>query len=134
MTDLAGRPIGRPHHLEPEDGTLRESDARTGFPWVNAWADKRRARRVERAAEAMSGMDYLMSTPRKVVTIYLPLTIIVFVLLFPFYWMFLTAIKPNAQLVDMTRPTIPTGSRIRRSSTSRRSSSRPIISTGCGTR
>lgn len=48
----------------------------------------------------MSGTDYLMSMPRKVVTIYLPLSIIVFVLLFPFYWMFITAIKPNAQLVD----------------------------------
>jgi len=103
MTDLAGRPLGRSHHLEPEDGTLRESDARTGFPWFNAWADRRRARRAESAAEAMSGMDYLMSTPRKVVTVYLPLSIIVFVLLFPFYWMALTAIKPNAQLVDMEK-------------------------------
>ncbi len=52
MTDLAGRPIGRSHRAAPEDGTLRESDARTGFPWVNAWADRRRTRRAERAAEA----------------------------------------------------------------------------------
>ncbi|MEJ8573763.1 carbohydrate ABC transporter permease [Microbaculum marinum] len=46
-------------------------------------------------------MDYLMSTPRRVITVYIPLAIIVFVLLFPFYWMFITSIKPNEQLVDL---------------------------------
>ncbi|WP_436642108.1 carbohydrate ABC transporter permease [Microbaculum sp. FT89] len=50
---------------------------------------------------SQTGMDYLMSTPRKVVTIYVPLAIIVFVLLFPFYWMFITSIKPNEQLVNL---------------------------------
>ncbi|HTF01732.1 MAG TPA: carbohydrate ABC transporter permease, partial [Bradyrhizobium sp.] len=39
------------------------------------------------------GMSYLQSVPRRLVTLYLPLAIIVFVLLFPFYWMGLTAIK-----------------------------------------
>ncbi len=34
------------------------------------------------------------------ITIYLPLAIFVFILLFPFYWMSLTAIKPNAELLD----------------------------------
>ena len=34
-------------------------------------------------------------------TLYLPLSIIVFVLLFPFYWMALTAIKPDEQLLDL---------------------------------
>lgn len=44
------------------------------------------------------GMNFLDSIPRRVVTIYLPLFIIVVVLLFPFYWMALTAVKPNEQM------------------------------------
>ena len=47
------------------------------------------------------GMSYLQSVPRRLVTLYLPLTIIVVVLLFPFYWMGLTSIKPDNQLLDM---------------------------------
>jgi len=47
------------------------------------------------------GMSYLQSVPRRLVTLYLPLSIIVFVLLFPFYWMGLTAIKPDEQLIDL---------------------------------
>jgi multiple sugar transport system permease protein len=46
------------------------------------------------------GMDYLVSLPRRVVTVYLPLAIFLFVLLFPFYWMALTSFKPNAELYD----------------------------------
>lgn len=34
------------------------------------------------------------------VTIYLPLAVFVFVLLFPFYWMGLTALKPNEELTN----------------------------------
>src|SRR3954468_21547901 len=49
------------------------------------------------------GMSYLQSVPRRLVTLYLPLTIIVFVLLFPFYWMALTAIKPDEQLLDLDK-------------------------------
>src|SRR3981081_1575496 len=45
------------------------------------------------------GMSYLESVPRRLVTLYLPLTIIVFILLFPFYWMGLAAIKPAARLL-----------------------------------
>ncbi len=63
------------------------------------WRERRRFRKAEEASQ--TGMDYLMSTPRKVVTIYVPLAVIVFVLLFPFYWMFITSIKPNEQLVDL---------------------------------
>jgi multiple sugar transport system permease protein len=37
--------------------------------------------------------------PRRVVTVYVPLVVFLFVLLFPFYWMALTAIKPNAELL-----------------------------------
>ena len=49
------------------------------------------------------GMSYLESLPRRLVTLYLPLSIIVFILLFPFYWMALTAVKPNEQLLDLDR-------------------------------
>ncbi len=47
------------------------------------------------------GMSYLELLPRRVVTLYLPLLLILFVLLFPFYWMALTLIKPDEQLIDM---------------------------------
>ncbi len=54
-----------------------------------------------RAAEGSEGMRYLETVPRRLVTVYLPLGLILFVLLFPFYWMALTAIKPDEQLIDM---------------------------------
>jgi multiple sugar transport system permease protein len=46
------------------------------------------------------GMEYLESLPRKVVTLYVPLGVFLFVLLFPFYWMTITTLKPNAELYD----------------------------------
>lgn len=49
------------------------------------------------------GMSYLQSVPRRLVTLYLPLTIIVVVLLFPFYWMALTSVKPDEQLLDLDK-------------------------------
>jgi multiple sugar transport system permease protein len=49
------------------------------------------------------GMSYLENLPRRLVTLYLPLSIIVIVLLFPFYWMGLTAIKPDEQLLDLDK-------------------------------
>jgi multiple sugar transport system permease protein len=49
------------------------------------------------------GMSYLESLPRRLVTLYLPLFIILVVLLFPFYWMGLTSIKPDEQLIDMEK-------------------------------
>lgn len=65
---------------------------------------------LEKAAAAQlvrnddsEGMSYLESLPRRLVTLYLPLSIIVLILLFPFYWMGLTAIKPDEQLIDMDR-------------------------------
>jgi len=45
------------------------------------------------------GMSYLDSLPRRVVVVYIPLLIFLFVLLFPFYWMAITAFKPNAELL-----------------------------------
>lgn len=46
------------------------------------------------------GMSYLESTPRKLVTVYLPLAVFLFVLLFPFYWMGITSFKPNQELLS----------------------------------
>jgi len=46
------------------------------------------------------GMSYLSNLPRRLVVIYLPLAVFVFVLLFPFYWMAITSVKPNSQLTD----------------------------------
>ncbi|BCB18220.1 carbohydrate ABC transporter permease [Bosea sp. ANAM02] len=40
------------------------------------------------------------SGPRRFITLYLPLSVFVLVLLFPFYWMAITAIKPNGELLD----------------------------------
>src|SRR6187551_3987001 len=55
------------------------------------------------AADHSEGMSYLESLPRRLVTLYLPLGLIMLVLLFPFYWMALTAIKPDEQLLDLDR-------------------------------
>jgi multiple sugar transport system permease protein len=52
--------------------------------------------------ELNAGMSYLVSIPRRVVTVYIPLAVFLFVLLFPFYWMAVTAIKPNAELLSTT--------------------------------
>ena len=46
------------------------------------------------------GMGYLTSLPRKVVTIYTPIAVFLIVLLFPFYWMTITAFKPNEELLS----------------------------------
>src|SRR5262249_61848010 len=54
-------------------------------------------------ADHTEGMSYLQTLPRRLVTLYLPLSLILFVLLFPFYWMALTAIKPDEQLLDLER-------------------------------
>ena len=48
------------------------------------------------------GMDYLQSLPRRWVTMYIPLILFVFVLLFPFYWMAITAFKPDAELLSQS--------------------------------
>ena len=52
-------------------------------------------------ADETEGMSYLHSLPRRLITVYLPLSLIMFVLLFPFYWMALTSIKPDEQLLDL---------------------------------
>jgi multiple sugar transport system permease protein len=51
-------------------------------------------------AAAPEAMEYLERLPRRVVTLYLPLAMLMFVLLFPFYWMATTSFKPDAELYD----------------------------------
>ncbi|MDM0072536.1 carbohydrate ABC transporter permease [Variovorax sp. J31P207] len=46
------------------------------------------------------GMSYLDTVPRKAVTVYLPLVVFLIVLLFPFYWMAITAVKPEVELLS----------------------------------
>jgi multiple sugar transport system permease protein len=46
------------------------------------------------------GMNYLVSVPRKIVTVWLPIVVFLIVLLFPFYWMVITAFKPNEELLS----------------------------------
>jgi multiple sugar transport system permease protein len=55
------------------------------------------------AQDDSDGMSYLESLPRRLITLYLPLFVILVVLLFPFYWMGLTSIKPDEQLIDMEK-------------------------------
>jgi multiple sugar transport system permease protein len=52
-------------------------------------------------ADLSEGMSYLSTLPRRLVSLYLPLGIIMIVLLFPFYWMTMTAIKPKEHLLDL---------------------------------
>jgi multiple sugar transport system permease protein len=46
------------------------------------------------------GMYYLVSLPRRIVTIWVPLCAFLIVLLFPFYWMVITTFKPNEELLS----------------------------------
>jgi multiple sugar transport system permease protein len=45
------------------------------------------------------GMEFLETASRRWVTTYIPIGVFLFVLLFPFYWMAMTAFKPNAELL-----------------------------------
>lgn len=53
------------------------------------------------AADHSEGMSYLSTLPQRVVSLYIPLVLIVVVLLFPFYWMVITAIKPKEHLLAL---------------------------------
>jgi multiple sugar transport system permease protein len=52
------------------------------------------------SAAAAGGMAYLDKTPRRLATLYLPLGLMLVFLLFPFYWMAITAFKPDAEMYD----------------------------------
>jgi multiple sugar transport system permease protein len=54
----------------------------------------------EKETTDTAGMGYLDSLPRRAVTVYAPLAVFVFVLLFPFYWMGMTTFKPNQELLS----------------------------------
>ncbi len=56
--------------------------------------------------DSSEGMDYLETRMRRLVTLWLPLGIIMLILLFPFYWMGLTSVKPDQELInlDATNP------------------------------
>jgi multiple sugar transport system permease protein len=46
------------------------------------------------------GMSYLVSLPRRIVTLWVPLTVFLIVLLFPSYWMVVTSVKPDDELLS----------------------------------
>ena len=46
------------------------------------------------------GMDFLVTRQRRLVTVYAPLAVFTFVLLFPFYWMTITTFKANDDLYN----------------------------------
>ncbi|WP_332688732.1 carbohydrate ABC transporter permease [Bosea sp. (in: a-proteobacteria)] len=62
--------------------------------------DHAAAERPHLVEKEQSGVIDWSSSPRRFITVYLPLSIFVIVLLFPFYWMAITAIKPNGELLD----------------------------------
>ncbi|HEV8471128.1 MAG TPA: carbohydrate ABC transporter permease [Candidatus Limnocylindria bacterium] len=43
-----------------------------------------------------------MTASRRAITIYLPLSLATIILLFPFYWMLITSIKTNRELIDLS--------------------------------
>ena len=46
------------------------------------------------------GMGFLETRSRKFFTVYVPLAVFLFVLLFPFYWMAITSLKPDSELLS----------------------------------
>ncbi|HEY9459639.1 MAG TPA: carbohydrate ABC transporter permease [Paralcaligenes sp.] len=56
----------------------------------------------KQSTDEKQGMDFLQSLPRRWVTIYIPLAIFVFVLMFPFYWMVITSFKPDSEIALST--------------------------------
>jgi len=47
-----------------------------------------------------AGMAFLDTSLNRWVTVYLPMALFIFVLLFPFYWMAITAFKPDEELLS----------------------------------
>ena len=62
--------------------------------------DQTLAERPHLTDKERDGVIDWSSGPRRFITLYLPLSLFVLVLLFPFYWMAITAIKPNGELLD----------------------------------
>ena len=72
------------------------TDARAAAPAEDAALEPAPGKPQSNAPEALAWE----SRSRRVVTIYVPLACFVIILLFPFYWMSITAFKPNAVLYD----------------------------------
>lgn len=62
--------------------------------------DQTLASRPQLTDKEREGVIDWSSGPRRFITLYLPLSVFLLVLLFPFYWMAITAIKPNGELLD----------------------------------
>ncbi len=52
------------------------------------------------AVADQGGMGFLETRRHRIVVVYLPLAIFLFVLLFPFYWMAITSVKPDNELLS----------------------------------
>jgi multiple sugar transport system permease protein len=61
---------------------------------------RRTFRRLFRSDAPEEGIVGISSIPRRLVTLYLPLLLFLFVLLFPFYWMAITTFKSNEELYN----------------------------------
>src|SRR6266403_4040327 len=79
---------------------FRSAASRLATGWGGPVSEGTSARSELRVAAGAQAMDYLVTMPRRVVTVYLPLGVFLFVLLFPFYWMVMTALKPNEELLS----------------------------------
>ena len=60
--------------------------------FLQRWRDSKTAEQ--------EGMSYLSTLPQRLVLVYLPLSIFLIVLLFPFYWMTITTLKSNEELYN----------------------------------
>ncbi|MTH65272.1 ABC transporter permease subunit [Paracoccus sp. DK608] len=60
----------------------------------------RRRLMAQTVTDDNAGLDQFESRRRRLFLVWLPLACFIFVLLFPFYWMAITAVKPNSQLTD----------------------------------
>ena len=61
---------------------------------------RRQSQPAPRLIDDIVGMKQYDTLTRRIVVVYLPLVVFVFMLLFPFYWMAITAVSPNHQLTD----------------------------------
>ena len=52
------------------------------------------------AASESQGMDFLETARSRWISTYIPIALFLYVLLFPFYWMGITAFKPNEELLS----------------------------------
>ena len=69
-------------------------------PTLTDATSRRTFRRLFRSNAPDEGMVGMSSIPKRLVTLYLPLVIFLFVLLFPFYWMAVTTFKSNEELYN----------------------------------